>query len=146
MTESRSKASHQPYCSWGAVGEDGAGVLGETCLRGETVLTSKKILGSVFSCSFSAFSPLAHAFRSIGFCNVYTCIYNYIEQSSSGSLEVFSVFRLLVTARTWHSFSAGPSTDASEPQKHMTLESKGRPRRGFLASSFWRLNVQVSIL
>lgn len=76
-------------------------------------------------------------FRSIGFCNVYTYIYNYIEQSSSCLLEVFSVFRWLVTVKTWHSFSAGPLGGTSEPQKHMTqiCRNKGRPR-GFGLNKF----------
>lgn len=119
------------HCISRTVHERGGG-LGNGGLGGETVQTSK-ILKSIFAAQYHFFTR--SRFRSIGFCNVYTYIYNYIEQSSSCLLEVFSVFRLLVTVRTWRSFSAGPL--ASEPQKHMTqiCWNKGRPR-GFGLNKF----------
>lgn len=111
-------------CSWEGRGQG---------TDGETVLTSKS-LKSVF---FPAHLSTRSCFRSIGFCNVYTYIYNYIEQSSSGLQEVFSVFRLLVTVRTWRSFFAGPLWMPRSPRNtgHRSAGTKGD--QGGFGLKFW---------
>lgn len=72
----------------------GAGVWGKGGLDGEAVQESYLLL-----CTSQQTHFLIRSHRSICFCNVYTYIYNYIEQSSSCLLEVFSVFRWLVTCK-----------------------------------------------
>lgn len=83
-TDSCSEAIYQSYCSWEGEGCPGWGGLGV-----ESVPTSKN--PKVHLHSVRSANPLIDS-QSISFCIVFTYIYSYIEQSSTGLLEFFFCF------------------------------------------------------
>lgn len=111
------------------VHEVGGGGLG----NGGGGVPTSKILKSVFAAhhQHSLYFSTRSRFRSIGFCNVYTYIYNYIEQSSSCLLEVFSVFRLLVILRDVMQFLCWPTRGClGAPETHDTDLLEHRTTKG----------------